>query len=137
MGKTYSELNIGDSNVFSKTISESDIYQFAGITGDFNALHINEFKAKQTRFKGRIAHGMLIGSLISTDIGMNLPGPGTIYLSQALNFKLPVKIGDTIKANVTVMEKLEKNRVRLKTVCFNQNDEVVLDGEALVIAPAE
>jgi 3-hydroxybutyryl-CoA dehydratase len=137
MGKTYSQLNVGDKGSFEKTISESDVYMFAGVTGDFNSAHINEEKAKTTKFGGRIAHGMLVGSLISTAIGMYLPGPGTIYMSQSLSFKAPVKIGDTIKAEVEVLEKLEKGRVRLKTVCYNQRNEVVIDGEALVLAPKD
>ncbi len=137
MGKTYSQLIVGEKAHFEKTISESDVYMFAGITGDFNWAHINEEKAKATKFGGRIAHGMLVSSFISTTIGMELPGPGTIYLSQNVSFKAPVRIGDTIKAEVEVIEKMEKGRVRLKTICYNQRNEIVVEGEALVLAPKD
>lgn len=137
MGKTYSQLIVGEKAHFEKTIAESDVYMFAGITGDFNWAHINEEKAKTTKFGGRIAHGMLVSSFISTTIGMELPGPGTIYLSQSVSFKAPVRIGDTIKAEVEVLEKLEKGRVRLKTICYNQRNEIVVEGEALVLAPKD
>ena len=96
---TYEEIQIGDTAIFSKTISEFDIYQFAGITGDFNPMHINEEFADTTIFKDRIAHGLLTGSFISTVLGMKLPGPNTIYLSQSFKFTAPVKIGDTITSN--------------------------------------
>jgi len=135
MSKTYTELNIGDQASFEKTVSETDVYLFAGITGDFNPAHVNERTAKETRFGTRIAHGMLSAGFISTVLGMKLPGEGTIYLSQELNFVAPVIIGDTVKAEVTVTEKLEKGRVKLKTTCTKQDGTVVLEGCALVIAP--
>lgn len=135
-GKTIHELKIGDRDYFSKTISESDIYMFAGITGDFSEIHVNQQEAEKTIFKERIAHGMLMAGLISTAIGVRLPGSGTIYLKQELNFLKPVKIQDTIRAEVEVIEIFpEKNRVKLKTCCFNQHNEIVLDGEALVMPP--
>ncbi len=135
LGRSYTELNIGDSASFTKTISESDVYLFAGISGDLNPAHLNEPYAQGTFFKGRIAHGILCSGLISAAIGMQLPGPGTIYLRQELNFTAPVHIGDTITAKVEIAEKLEKNRVRLRTTCTNQNGDVVIDGEALVSPP--
>ena len=135
MGKTYETLNIGDKDSFEKTLSESDVYLFSGITGDFNPAHINEKKSMQTKFGGRIVHGMLTGSLISTVIGTKLPGTGTIYLKQDLEFVKAVRIGDTIRAEVEVVEKLEKGRVLLKTQCYNQHDELVVDGKALVLPP--
>lgn len=135
MGKTYSQINVGDTASFEKTVSESDVYLFAGITGDMNPAHINEEAMKNSSFGGRIAHGILTAGFISAVLGMQLPGPGTIYLSQQLNFKAPVKIGDTVKAVAEVIEKLEKGRVRLKTTCQTQAGVVVLEGEALVIAP--
>jgi 3-hydroxybutyryl-CoA dehydratase len=134
-GKTFSELNIDDSAEFSKTISESDIYLYAGVTGDLNPAHINETYAQGTFFKSRIAHGMLCAGFISAVIGMQLPGPGTIYIKQELNFRAPVRIGDTVTARAEVVEKLEKNRVRLKTTCVNQEGTLVLDGEAIVSPP--
>ncbi len=110
IGKTIDELKIGDKAQFTKTISEADIYLYAGVTGDFNPAHINEEYAKETHFKTRIAHGMLIAGFISTVIGNQLPGPGTIYLKQELEFLGPVRIGDTITAEVEVVEILaEKN----------------------------
>ena len=136
LGKTVSEMNVGDSATFTKTVSESDVYQFAGITGDFNPAHINDEFAKATMFKERIAHGMLSAGFISTVLGTKLPGPGSIYLKQELAFLAPVKIGDTVTAKVEVKElSLEKNRVVLRTVCTNQNGKDVLDGEAVMMPP--
>ena len=136
IGKTIDELKIGDTAEFSKTVSESDIYQFAGITGDFNPAHMNEEYAKKTFFKSRIAHGMLSAGFISTAIGTKLPGIGSIYIKQTLSFLAPVRIGDTITARVEVIEIIDgKNRVRLKTVCVNQEGTQVLDGEAVVSPP--
>ncbi len=135
-GKTIDELNPGQTASFTKTISETDVYMFAGITGDFNPAHIDETYAKTTAFKTRIAHGMLSAGLISNVLGNQLPGPGTIYLQQQLNFRAPVVIGDTITATVEVVEIIrEKKRVRLKTVCTNQDQVVVLDGEAVISPP--
>ena len=136
MGRTIEELKIGDFEEFSKTISESDIYMFAGISGDMNPAHIDEPYAAKTFFKGRIAHGILVGSFISTVIGMKMPGPGTIYLEQHYKFLAPVRIGDTITAKVEVVEiKSEKNKVTLQTLCFNQNGVMVIDGTAVVSPP--
>ena len=136
IGKTIDQLNVGDAAEFSKTVSESDIYQFAGITGDFNPAHMNEAYAKKTFFKTRIAHGMLSAGFISAVIGTKLPGTGSIYIKQDLNFLAPVRIGDTITARVEVIEIVNgKNRVRLKTVCVNQEDTQVLSGEAVVSPP--
>lgn len=136
IGKTIDELKIGDTAEFSKTVSESDIYQFAGITGDFNPAHINEAYAKKTFFKTRIAHGMLSAGFISTVIGTKLPGTGSIYIKQTLSFLAPVRIGDTITACAEVIEIIaEKKRVRLRTTCINQEGTQVLDGEAVVSPP--
>ncbi len=135
-GKTIEELKVGDTARFSKTVSESDIYLFAGVTGDLNPAHVNEEYAKGTFFKNRIAHGMLSASFISTVIGTMLPGPGSIYMRQEVNFLAPVKIGDTVTAIVEVAEIVaEKKRVRLKTYCVNQENTTVVDGEALVSPP--
>ncbi len=130
-GKTIQELEVGQAASFTKTITETDVYNYAGVTGDFNPAHINESFAKNTMFKGRIAHGMIAAGLISTVLGTRLPGPGCIYVSQDLKFTAPVRFGDTITARVEVEKvNVEKNRVELKTVCTNQNDEVVLKGKA-------
>ena len=131
---TYEDIQIGDSANFSKTISEFDIYQFAGLTGDFNPMHMNKEFAATTFFEDRIAHGLLTGSFISTVLGMKLPGPNSIYLSQSFKFTAPVKIGDTIHAIVKVIEKQdEKKFIKLKTEVWNQHNKMVVDGEALVM----
>ena len=136
MGKTIEEINLGDKACFEKTISESDVYLFAGITGDLNPAHINKVASENTMFQGRIAHGVLVSGLISTVLGMHLPGPGTIYLGQELKFTAPVKIGDTIKAEAEVIEMIkEKNRIKLKTICTNQHGKVVIEGIATVMPP--
>jgi len=136
IGKTINELNVGDRAEFIKTVSESDVYLYAGVTGDFNPAHINEPYAEKTFFKTRIAHGMLPAGFISAILGTRLPGPGTIYMGQTLKFRAPVLLGDTITASAEVMEIIaDKNRVRLKTTCQNQDGVVVLDGEAVVSPP--
>ena len=136
IGKTIDELKVGDTAKFSKTISESDIYLFAGITGDLNPAHVNEDYAKKTFFKTRIAHGMLSASFISAVIGTMLPGPGTVYMRQEVSFLAPVKIGDTVSAIVEVAEIMaDQKKVRLKTYCINQEDKTVVDGEAIVSPP--
>jgi 3-hydroxybutyryl-CoA dehydratase len=135
-GKSIDQLKIGDAAEFTKTISESDVYLYAGLTGDLNPAHINEPYAQNTFFKTRIAHGMLQAGFISGVLGMKLPGPGTIYVKQELIFLAPVRIGDTITARAEIIEIIaEKNRVRLKTTCANQDGKVVLDGEAIVSPP--
>mgnify|MGYP000870012101 FL=1 len=133
---TINDLKIGQKSSFTKSITETDVYLFAGISGDINPAHINEEYAKGTFFKKRIAHGILSGALISAVIGVQLPGPGTIYASQSLNFLAPVYFGDTITSTVEVKEVLkEKNRAVLTTVCTNQNGIVVTKGEAIVLPP--
>ncbi len=136
IGKTIQEMKVGDTAQFSKTISESEIYLFAGISGDLNPAHVDEEYAKNTFFKTRIAHGLISAGFISAILGTKLPGPGTIWMRQELKFLAPVRIGDTITAHAEVVEIIEeKNRVRLKTFCVNQEGTTVLDGEALVSAP--
>jgi 3-hydroxybutyryl-CoA dehydratase len=135
-GKSIDHLKVGDFAEFGKTVTETDIYLYAGITGDFNPAHVNEEFAKNTFFKTRIAHGMLTAGFISAIIANQLPGPGTIYIKQDLNFLAPVKIGDTITGRVEVLELIsEKNRVRLKTTCVNQDGVMVLTGEGIVSPP--
>ncbi len=133
-GKTIDQLNIGDRASISKLITERDVIRFAELTGDINPIHMDKLYAEQTVFGERIAHGMLTASLISAVLGIKLPGPGNIYVSQSLKFRAPVKFGDIIEAEVEVVEKIpERNRVHLKTTCRNQDGTVVLEGEAIVI----
>jgi 3-hydroxybutyryl-CoA dehydratase len=128
-------VKIGDSAEMTKVISEEDVFLFAGITGDRNPLHTSREYAAKTRFGERIAHGLLTAGLISAVFGMKLPGPGCVYLSQNLMFLAPVKIGDEITARVEVLEIIEERRFRMKTQCFNQRSEMVLDGEAVIAVP--
>ena len=132
-GLTIDELKVGDSAEQSKTVSETDIYLFAGITGDFNPAHVDEEYARKTFFGTRIAHGLLTAGFISAVMGCRLPGPGAVYMRQELSFLGPVRIGDTITARVEVLEiDREKGRARLLTTCDNQEGKRVLTGEALV-----
>jgi 3-hydroxybutyryl-CoA dehydratase len=138
MSYTIKDLTVGQSATYTKTITETDVYLFAGITGDFNPAHVNAEYAKTTKFKERIAHGMLTASLISPVLGNTLPGRGTIYLNQSSRFVSPVHFGDTITAHVVVKElNPEKNRVIFHTYCVNQDNKVVVDGEAEVMPPRE
>jgi len=137
-GKTLAEIKIGDSASTALTITETHVVSFAGIIGDFNPVHLDDVAAKNSMFKGRISHGMLVGSLFSSILGMQLPGVGTIYLGQELKFLKPVYLNDTITATVTVKEIIaEKNRVILDTVAVNQNGESVVVGTATVMPPRE
>ncbi len=137
-GITISEMKVGDSASFTKTVSEHDVYTYAGVSGDFNPAHVNEVEAQKGMFGKRIAHGMLSAGFISTVLGTQLPGPGTIYMGQELRFTKPVFFGDTITATVTVAELIpEKNRAILDTVCTNQNGEVVIKGKATVMPPKD
>lgn len=136
MGYSYDQLEVGMSASFTKTISESDVYLFAGISGDFNPMHLNEEFAKMTPFGTRIAHGALPQSLIAPVLGMKLPGLGTVALEISARFRKPTYFGDTITATAEVSEKLEKRRwVRMALTWTNQNDELVAEGAALVIPP--
>ena len=134
-GLFFEDLAVGQTAVIARTITDADIVLFAGISGDTNPVHINEEFAAGTMFSGRIAHGMLTASFISTVIGTRLPGPGCIYLAQSLRFKAPVRVGDTIWARATVIELFpEKRRAALSTT-VTVRDKVVLEGEALVMVP--
>ena len=134
-GHYIEDLDVGMSAVFGKTVSEADIVAFAGVSGDTNPIHLHDGFARTTRFGERIAHGMLGGSFISTVIGTKLPGPGSLYVSQTLNFRAPVKIGDTVTARVEIVDiDHTRRRVRLRTEC-RCGDVVVIDGEAVVMAP--
>lgn len=128
-------LVVGAEASFSKTITEADVVLFAGVTGDFNPAHVDESWAAATQFGGRIAHGMLTASFISTVLAMRLPGPGTIYLGQTLRFTAPVRLGDTVTARVEVAELMPEGRVRLATTVTRGDGRVVVEGEALVLVP--
>ncbi|MCJ7748892.1 MAG: MaoC family dehydratase [Desulfobacterales bacterium] len=135
-GKSIDELKVGDSAQFSKTITETDINDFARVTGDFNPLHLDQGYAEKTIFKGRIAHGLLSVGLLSSILGNILPGHGTIYLSHEIKFLAPVRIGDTITAKVEVIEVVpEKNRAEFRTTCTNQDGKLVVDGFAWAMPP--
>lgn len=135
-GLYFEDLSVGQSGVFAKTVTEADIVLFAGIVGDTNPVHLNQEYAATTRFKGRIAHGMLAAGFISTVLGTRLPGPGTIYLSQSLAFKAPVRIGDTVVATATIAAlDPQRRRATFQTVC-RVGETVVIDGEATVMVPA-
>ena len=133
-GHDFEDMHVGMTATYAKTITEADIVLFAGASGDNNAMHTNEEFAATTPFKGRIAHGMLSASVISAAIANKLPGPGTIYMKQSLEFRAPVRAGDTVHATVTVRAmQAEKKRVVLETVC-RVRGTVVITGEALVKA---
>jgi 3-hydroxybutyryl-CoA dehydratase len=135
-GYTLEELSVGMTDVYTHIVTEADVVKFAQISGDHNPVHLDEDFARATRFKGRIVHGMLSASFLSTTIASRLPGPGTIYLTQNLSFRAPVRIGDKVEARVTVTDIIrDKARVVLKTVC-RVGDTVVIDGDALVMVPA-
>ena len=132
--KSITSFEVGQSASFCKTVSESDVYLFAGISGDFNPVHINEEYAKEGMFKKRIAHGILTASFISTVLGTKLPGPGAIYAKQDLKFLAPVYIGDTVTATCTVKEVIsEKNRIVMDCAVTNQDGVKVLVGEATLV----
>lgn len=133
-GYDVEDLAVGQRATFSKTITEADIAQFAGVSGDHNAIHVNETFAATTRFGGCIAHGFLTASVISAAVANRLPGPGTIYLSQQLNFRAPVRPGQLVHASVVVsaIDRVRR-RVTLETVC-RVGETVVVDGHALVLA---
>ncbi len=134
-GYYFEDLEEGMTDLYGKTVTDADIVMFSGISGDINPVHLNHEFASETMFEGRIAHGMLTASFISTVIGTKLPGPGVIYVSQNLRFKAPVKSGETVTARVTVTKLIpEKHFAELKTQCL-VNDKVVLDGEATVMVP--
>jgi 3-hydroxybutyryl-CoA dehydratase len=135
---TYDEIKIGDSCSFSKTLTENDLILFATTSGDVNPVHLDQEFASQTLFKERIAHGMWSGSLVSATLATVMPGPGTIYLNQSLNFLRPVKLGDTLKVTLIAKEKNDEKKTVLFTCDVeNQHHKAVVEGEALVIAPTE
>lgn len=129
------DMAVGMSATYAKTVTDADVVLFAGISGDVNPLHLDQEFAKATMFRGRIAHGLLTASLISTVLGTKLPGPGCIYVRQNLRFKAPVRIGDTVRARVTIAGvDHERGRVAVETVC-TVGDTVVIDGDAELVVP--
>lgn len=134
-GYTIGELTVGMTATHEHVVTAQDVEAFAALSGDHNPVHLDEEYAKTTRFKGRIAHGLLVASFISTVLAAKLPGPGTVYLGQTLSFKAPVRLGDKVEARATVSEIIrDKGRAILKTQC-RVGETVVLDGEATVLVP--
>jgi 3-hydroxybutyryl-CoA dehydratase len=133
----YEDLELGMEASVQKRIAAADIDAFAEVTGDKNPVHLDSKYASRTIFKERIAHGMLTASLISAVFGMELPGPGAIYVSQTLNFRAPVKIGDTVTAKVKLVELFpQKRRARFDCVCVLNDGRTVIEGEAILMVPA-
>ncbi|PLR97687.1 MaoC family dehydratase [Bacillus sp. T33-2] len=129
---------VGQTASFSRTVTETDIVMFAGLSGDYNPVHMDNQYAAGTRFEGRIAHGMLTAAFFSRLLGMELPGKGAIYLEQSLKFKKPVFIGDTVTATAKIVD-IDHDRgiLTLQTACCNQDDVIVLHGEARMMVPRE
>ncbi|MFT4615172.1 MAG: 3-hydroxybutyryl-CoA dehydratase [Bacteroidia bacterium] len=135
---TFDEITIGQTASYSKEVGEQDIVQFAVVSGDANPIHLDEEFAAGTQFKERIAHGMLTGAIISAALAMELPGPGSIYISQSLRFTAPVTIGDTVTVKLEVTEKNDRRGfVTLSTIAYNQHDKRVATGTAELMAPKE
>jgi len=135
-GCCFEDLAVGQAAEFTKMVTEADIAAFAEVSGDFNPVHVDEAYAQATPFKGRIAHGMLSAAFISTVFGMKLPGPGCIYVAQSLNFKRPVRIGDTVVARCEVTGLVPaKKFVTFKTTC-TVGGKVMVDGEATLMVPS-
>lgn len=135
-GLLLEDLDVGMAAAYARTVTEADVVMFAGVSGDTNPVHLNREFAQRTTFKGPIAHGMLTAAFISAVLGTKLPGPGCIYVSQDLRFRAPVRIGDTVRAEVTVQKvQRDKKRVVLATKC-TVGDKVVLDGTAVVMVPS-
>lgn len=135
---TYDEVTIGQTGHYSKTVTEQDIQLFAVVSGDSNPLHLDPDFAAQTPFGERIAHGMLTASFISAALAMLLPGPGCVFREQSLKFRQPVKIGDVIRVELEVVEKMDRSKtLTLQSKAYNQNEKLVLTGTSVVIAPTE
>ena len=135
--RTRPILAVGDKGSFTKTLSEGDVFAFADISGDFNPLHIDEEYARRSVFGRRIAHGILTAGIISTVLGAEIPGLGTVFVELHIKFLKPVFLGDTVTATATVMEIVNPKRVRLMVACLNQQGEDVAVGNALVVPPKE
>ena len=136
--KTYDEINIGDSATLTRTLTKRDIQLYALVTGDMNPAHLDEAYAKTDVFHQIVGHGMWTGSMFSVLLGMQLPGPGTIYLQQTLKFLKPVRLGDTITASIKAIKKDDTHKhITFETLCANQKGEHVVEGEAKALAPSE
>jgi len=135
--KTRETLRVGDKGSFTKTITERDVFAFADASGDFNPLHVDEEYARRSIFGGRIAHGILTAGIISTVLGGEIPGLGTIFVELHVRFMKPVYLGDTVTATATVIETINPKRVRLMVACANQKDEDVAIGNAVVVPPKQ
>ncbi len=136
--RSIESFTVGQTAEVSTVVTSREIELFAEATGDKNPVHLDEEVAAKTQFGGRIAHGMLTAGFVSAAIASKLPGPGSIYLSQSLRFTRPVRIGDTVKVKLEIIEVITaKRRVRLATICTNQNGDTVMDGEATVMVPDE
>ena len=136
--KTYDEINVGDSATLTRTLTKQDIQLFATVTGDMNPAHLDESYAKTDIFQQIVGHGMWTASMFSVLLGMQLPGPGTLYLGQTLKFLKPVHLGDTITASVKAIKKDDAHKhITFQTLCANEEGEHVLEGEALVLAPSK
>jgi 3-hydroxybutyryl-CoA dehydratase len=141
IAKKFEDWKVGDSDFVSKTITETDVVLFAGITGDFNPLHVNDAFAKKSQFGRRVVHGVISAGLISAVLGMKLPGPGALYLDQVVRFKKPTFIGDTLTATGTIKDKIVKqkegkppmNMLKIETIVTNQDGVVVTEGEATIL----
>lgn len=134
---TYDELDVGDYATFTKTLTEEELVLFAAASGDVNPVSLDPEFASNTTFKERIGHGMWSGSLISAALSTVMPGPGTMHLEQKLKFDQPVRLGDTLTVKMTVCQKHERQRVTFACEVRNQNNELVLEGESIVVAPLE
>jgi len=136
LGLCFEDVDLGMEETFTKTVTAEDIDKFAAVSGDYNPFHMNEEFASSTAFGGRIAHGLLVASYFSTILGTKLPGPGSIYVSQSLKFRAPVRIGDTVVARARVISKNDE-KFRVTLACESTvNGEPVLDGEAVVRIPS-
>ena len=132
------QLQIGDKAILTRTVTDEMVVAYADLIGDHNPVHLDEAFAATTRFGRRIAHGMLVAGLVSTVLASDLPGPGTVYLSQTLQFKAPVYLGDTISVTVEVIKaRADKPIVTLATVCTNQDGKTVIEGEAVVLVQSQ
>jgi 3-hydroxybutyryl-CoA dehydratase len=135
--RTREKLELNDQGSFTKTITEQDVFKFADACGDYNPLHIDEEYAKKTRFGHRVVHGILMAGIISTVLGGEIPGVGTIFMELHIRFLKPVFFGDTITAIATVEEIIHPKRIRMLVACVNQNGVDVAIGNAIVMPPAE
>ena len=134
--RTIKDIHPGEKETLSKTITESDVFLYIGITGDLNPLFLDHHYARATRFKGTIVPGVLTAGLVMAAIDMKLPGPGTITVWQDFEFISPVRVGDTITTRLEVIKVIKsKNQVLIKSVCHNQDDQVVLEGHSMVKPP--